>query len=161
MFSGKSSRNTFVDKGAVAPAARPSQPSLLAPDLVIEGDLVSAGDVQLDGAVKGDVFTRKLTIGEKAQVTGAIVAETVRISGTVQGEITAMNVELAATAKVTGNINHDSLSIDAGAYLQGLCRRMDSAQKRRVEEVISGKGTGADGNDKVVALDGSAKASGG
>lgn len=152
MFSGKARNTSSAAKSAAAPA-RPAQPSLLAPDLRIEGNLVSMGDVQLDGSVTGDVFTRKLTIGEKAQVTGAIVAETVRIAGAVHGEITAMNVELTSSAKVTGDINHDTLSIDAGAYIQGLCRRMDASQKRRVEEVVGGK---PDADDKVVALDGAA-----
>ena len=167
MFSGKS-RASSNTKSQAAAAVRPAQPSLLAPDLRIEGNLVSVGDVQLDGSVTGDVFTRKLTIGEKAQITGAIVAETVRIAGAVYGEITAMNVELTSTAKVTGDINHDTLSIDAGAYIQGLCRRMDSGQKRRVEEVITGR-TAAETesedspvDDKVIALEGpAAKASAG
>lgn len=156
MFSGKSRAPSNGKSQANAPT-RPAQPSLLAPDLRIEGNLVSMGDVQLDGSVTGDVFTRKLTIGENAQVTGAIVAETVRIAGSVHGEITAMNVELTSSAKVTGDINHDTLSIDAGAYIQGLCRRMDSGQKRRVEEVISGRSADAEEtDDKVVALDGPA-----
>ena len=156
MFSGNKTRAQAPAGGKAADKAPPGPPSILAPDLLIEGNVVSSGDIQLDGTVTGDVHTRKLTVGEKARVTGAIIAEWVRISGTVQGEITAVHVELMASAKVTGDINHDTLSIDAGAYIQGLCRRMDSGQKRRVEEAISGKakpGSAATEAERVVALE--------
>ena len=151
MFSGSKTR-AQAQAGKVADKAVPGPPSILAPDLTIEGNIASSGDIQLDGTVAGDVHTRKLTVGEKACVTGAIVADWVRIAGTVQGEITAVHVELTASAKVTGDINHDTLSIDAGAYIQGLCRRMDAGQKRRVEEAISGMAKPSDA-ERVVALE--------
>lgn len=133
MFSAKDKARGRAE----APAAV-HPPSILSPDLTVEGNLVSDGDIQLDGRVTGDVHTRRLTVGEGAVVTGAIVADSVRVAGTVDGEITAVSVELTATAKVSGDINHDSLAIQAGAFVQGLCRRMDTGQKRRVEELLAG-----------------------
>lgn len=134
MFSAK-------DRGSpdTAPARAAHPPSILSPDLTIEGNLVSDGDIQLDGRVTGDIHTRKLTVGAKAHVAGAILAEEVRVAGSVDGEITAIAVQLTASAKVSGDINHDSLAIEAGAFVQGLCRRMDTGQKRRVEETLAGE----------------------
>lgn len=115
--------------------------SVLAPNLSVVGNLESDGDIQIDGKVDGDIHTNKLTVGEKAVVNGSIMGNQIRIAGTVNGEITGREVILLSTAKVTGDINHDSLSIDAGAYVQGLCKRVDvellspGDKKRKPQEV--------------------------
>jgi cytoskeletal protein CcmA (bactofilin family) len=93
--------------------------------LRIIGNLKTDGDIQIDGTIEGDVCSRLLSIGEKAVVNGAIAADTVRIAGTANGEVTARVVQLSGTARVVGDINHQSLSIDAGAYVQGLCRHIE------------------------------------
>ena len=98
-------------------------PSIISADLTIEGNLVSHGDLQVDGTVKGDIRSRTLTLGEMGQVQGAIDAETVRICGEVDGEVRAATVMVTKTAKVRGDIVHDSLAIEAGAFIDGHCRR--------------------------------------
>ena len=100
-------------------------PSLLAPDLHVKGDLHSQGDLQIDGKVDGDIHSETLTVGRGALVNGSIYGGHVRIAGTVNGEITARTVELLSTARMTGDISHDSLSVEAGAYIQGTCKRVD------------------------------------
>mgnify|MGYP003627720788 CR=1 FL=1 len=89
------------------------------------------GDIQLDGVVDGDISTRTLTVGAAAIVNGAITGETIRISGTVNGTITGMVVELAASARVTGDIYHESLAVEAGAHINGLCKRNSPKDAQR------------------------------
>ena len=84
--------------------------------------------MQVDGIVDGDVESNLLTIGDSATVNGCVVGEIIRVAGTVNGEITGRVVELTRTARITGDINHHSLAIEAGAFVQGLCRRIDSKQ---------------------------------
>lgn len=105
-------------------------PSILSGSLKVVGDLQSTGDIQLDGEVEGDIRSHKVTIGETAVVNGAVVADHVRIAGTVDGEITGREVALTSTARVSGDIYHDSLSIEAGAHMQGLCRRVEDIDAR-------------------------------
>jgi cytoskeletal protein CcmA (bactofilin family) len=93
--------------------------SLIAPNVTITGDLVSDGEVQLDGAIVGDVRVRRLTIGETGSVEGAIQADAVEVRGRVAGSIAAATVRLHATAHVDGDITQSQLSIDAGAHFQG------------------------------------------
>lgn len=119
-----------------ATARKPSPPSILASDLHIVGNLESDGDIQIDGCVDGDIRSTHVTIGEGAVVNGAVRADQLRVAGTVNGEITAGKVELTSVAKVTGDINHDTLQIEAGAFLQGLCRRI-------VKSPAAEKGNGA------------------
>lgn len=104
-------------------------PSIISQSLHIVGDLVSEGDVQVDGIVEGDVSARSVTVSEGAAIKGEIKAESVVIRGAVEGQITANQVELGRTAEVSGDILHVELSIDTGAFLEGHCRRLASPQK--------------------------------
>jgi cytoskeletal protein CcmA (bactofilin family) len=106
-------------------------PSIISPDLTITGDLNSAGDIQVDGTVRGDVTADTLTIGEQGQVEGKVRGERVRVCGTVEGEIEGGTVTLAASARVVGDVVHDSLAIEPGAHLEGHCRRRAAAQGAR------------------------------
>lgn len=100
-------------------------PSIINANLAISGDLVSDGDIQLDGSVEGDVRTRRLTVGDKGTVNGAVVAEYVRVCGTVRGQIQAREVSIARSARVAGDIIHETLSIESGAHVEGHCRRAE------------------------------------
>lgn len=118
-------------KGAPAGARKASAPSLISADLRISGDLVSSGDIHVEGAVEGDIRSATLTIGEGAEVRGAIQCETVRVCGAVVGQIQAHRVELTRTAKVTGDILHELLSIESGAFIEGNCRRIEAPSPAR------------------------------
>jgi cytoskeletal protein CcmA (bactofilin family) len=120
--SSGSTRNLPVPKLSSASVA----PSIVSANLRVTGDLESEGDIQIDGHVEGDVRSNSVTVGEHAVVCGAILAQSVHVAGTVKGQINGRMVELARTAKVTGDIVHESLAIEAGAYIQGLCRHADS-----------------------------------
>jgi cytoskeletal protein CcmA (bactofilin family) len=66
-------------------------------------------------------------------VHGAVQAENVRICGIINGQIRADNVTLEKTARVTGDILHKSLSIEQGAFLEGMCKRIDSSAATAIE----------------------------
>ncbi len=102
-------------------------PSLLAEGLTIEGDLVSTGDIQVDGTVKGDLSCNCLTLGPDGVIIGEIKANTVHVRGRVEGRIVADTVELAATAVIAGDILHDSIGVEAGARIEGNLKRKPTA----------------------------------
>jgi len=120
MFS-KSNKKPAADTKPVPP---PAPPSIISRDLSIVGDLLSDGEIQIDGKVNGDIRTRILIVGESAKVKGEIVAETCHVLGRVDGQIKAKVVKLADTAHVVGDILHEDLSIETGAFLEGHCKRM-------------------------------------
>ena len=94
-------------------------PSIISPDLEIVGNLKSDGEIQIDGAVKGDIKSHVLTVGEQGKIDGSIVADTVRIFGTVNGRVEATTVHLDKSARVTADITFGTLAIEAGAYFEG------------------------------------------
>ena len=114
-----------AEKANLATKPGRSAPSLFSADLEIIGNLTTPGEVQLDGTIEGDVTCEKLMVGEKARVSGHVQADEVVIRGKIIGNVKAKNVELAKTAHVVGDIWHDTLAIDAGAFLEGHCRRND------------------------------------
>ena len=107
-------------------ATRQGVPSLISTDMRITGELVSDGDIQVDGTIDGNVKTGMLTVGEEAQIRGEIEADSVRICGSVTGQIQARTVEIVKTAKVVAEIIHETLSIEAGAFVTGNFKRADA-----------------------------------
>lgn len=121
--------------------AKPAAPSIISQDLRIVGDLHSAGEIQIDGRVDGDIRTNTLLVGESAVVKGEIVADSVTIHGTVNGQIKAASVKLAKSSRVTGDILHENLAIEKGAFLEGHCKRISAEQSRETRG--AGKDTAA------------------
>ena len=128
MFSKSRKLQKSLNEKAKKAPDKPRIPSTLSADLRIFGDLKTDGDVQVDGIVDGDVESNLLSIGGSATVNGCVVGEIIRVAGTVNGEITGRVVELTRTARINGDINHHSLAIEAGAFIQGLCRCIDPKQ---------------------------------
>lgn len=104
-------------------------PSIISENLRIVGDLVSEGDVQVDGMIEGDIRARSLTLSEGAVVKGQVEADEMHIRGTVEGQISGGHVELGRTARVTGDVVHEVLSIEAGAFIDGHCRHKPEGPK--------------------------------
>lgn len=122
----------------------PAPPSIVSSDLTIEGDLISTGDIHIDGVVHGDVRSSRVTIGESATVDGSVFAQEVVISGAVEGEIFSKSVILTKSASVQGDVVHESLSIEAGAFIQGICRRMSSTDPQGNDGAKSSKAVETD-----------------
>lgn len=102
-----------------------SAPSVIGPDLSISGNLVSKGEVQIDGEVQGDIHGTYIVVGERARITGGIVAEEVVVRGHVMGSVRGKRVMLQSSSHVEGDVYHQSLAIEQGAFFEGKSRRSD------------------------------------
>jgi cytoskeletal protein CcmA (bactofilin family) len=142
MFTKKPERDgSFNDMGSLKPAGGPPQmanarpapaaargtgaPSVIGPDLTITGNLESKGEVQIEGEVQGDIHAQRIVIGERARITGALIAEEVVVRGGVQGSIRGNAVTFQATSRVEGDVFHKSLAIEQGAFFEGKSRRSE------------------------------------
>ncbi len=120
MFSKPANRSPAPRAdGAEAQTRKPIAASLVAENVTLQGDLASDGDVHLNGALRGDMRVRELTIGETGLVEGSIEAEIVEIRGRVIGTVTAKSVKLYAGSRVEGDITHAQLAIELGAHFEG------------------------------------------
>jgi cytoskeletal protein CcmA (bactofilin family) len=131
MFSNKTKETAPAPQpAATQPAAKrgprgSAAPSIISADLVVSGTLSSAGDIQVDGRVEGDVRSAGLVIGDKAEVHGEIYAEEVTVRGKVVGRINARKILLASTSHVEGDILHEAFAVESGAFFEGNCRHSD------------------------------------
>ncbi len=100
-------------------------PSIIGTDLTIMGNLVSRGEVQVEGEVQGDIHGTNVVVGEKAKITGAIIAEEIVVRGHVMGSIRGKRVMLQSTSHVEGDVFHQALAIEQGAFFEGKSRRSE------------------------------------
>jgi cytoskeletal protein CcmA (bactofilin family) len=129
MFSKSKEQPEAIVPQAAAPkrgTRNSGVPSIISAELIVRGTLVSAGDIQIDGKVDGDVRANSLVIGDKAVLTGDVFAEEAVVRGRVEGSIRARKVQLCATCHVEGNILHEALSVEIGAFFEGNCRHSDN-----------------------------------
>ena len=99
--------------------------SVIGVDLVIQGNLTSKGEVQIEGEVQGDIFGTHVVIGERAKVTGSVVAEECVIRGHLLGTVRGRRVLLQNSSHVEGDIYHQTMAIEQGAFFEGKSRRTD------------------------------------
>jgi cytoskeletal protein CcmA (bactofilin family) len=129
---GRAKRNGHANGTALVPvadrparrAARSSGPSIIALDLHVKGDVVTEGELHVDGRVDGDIEALTLTIGPEGHVVGHIEAQEITVQGIVNGTMRGRRIQLTRSCKVIADITHDILSIDEGASFEGQCRRI-------------------------------------
>lgn len=114
-------RPTF---SANPPKAKPAA-SVLSSDITIKGDIRSSGDIQIEGAVEGDVRSQVVIVGETATIRGEIVGEEVVVHGRVVGRLRGVKIRLSSTARVEGDIVHKTIAIENGAHFEGSVQRQD------------------------------------
>ena len=131
---------------AVGRPAERATPSIIGPDLTIMGNLISAGEVQVDGEVQGDLHGTHVVIGEKARITGGIMAQEIVVRGHVMGSIRGDKVMLQASSHVEGDVHHQTLSIEQGAYFEGKSRRSDDPLGEVARPVMPGEAPPANEN---------------
>jgi cytoskeletal protein CcmA (bactofilin family) len=138
MFNAKNngtSRSVIPESGAV---------NIIGAGTSIEGDIVSGGDIRIDGSLKGTIQTRgKLVVGPSGTIEGEVTCRDADISGSVHGKLIVTDLlALKATSKVTGDIVTGKLAIEPGADFSGSCgmggvvkeMQHDSTQKPLAEK---------------------------
>jgi cytoskeletal protein CcmA (bactofilin family) len=99
--------------------------SVFGPGMMISGNIVCAGGLQVFGRVTGEIHAARLTVCEGARVEGKIVAQDTVIQGEFKGTIHGNSVKLQGTALVDGEIYNRSLTIEQNAQFEGVARRLD------------------------------------
>ena len=103
----------------------------------LEGDLRSAGSIDVSGLVNGNLFVSDIVITESGSVRGSVEATNIEINGHVEGKISADIVIIGKTAVIKGDIffKH-TLKTEEGADIDGYIKRA-SKGKINVEEDIA------------------------
>ena len=113
-----------TDYASSTPKAKPPA-SVLSSDLTVKGNLKTAGDIQIEGTVEGDIRAHLLTVGEGATVRGECMADDVVVNGRIIGRVRGLKVRLTSTARVEGDIIHKTIAIESGAHFEGSVQRQE------------------------------------
>ena len=98
--------------------------------LRVEGRIVSAEDLTIDGVVDGSIElgNHNLTIGAGAEVKADLTAKIITISGSVTGKVRATEmVDLRASGSIDGDITAPVIVMADGATARG---RIEAGTKR-------------------------------
>lgn len=87
----------------------------------IEGAETGSRDMEIAGAVEGEINGRAITVLEGGSVDGTVGAESIIICGDVKGIVRAHSISVLATAHVEGELRYDELSVTPGAHMEARC----------------------------------------
>ncbi len=125
-------------------AAKPSTDAVskLGPGMLITGNIVCDGPLQIHGHVLGDIHATQLSICAGAHVEGNIVAQDTMIDGVFKGTIHSNSVKLHGNAVVEGEVFNKSLNIGENAQFEGVSRRLDKPVEPPPLADVQGDGAG-------------------
>ena len=102
----------------------------------VEGDMRSAGSLDVAGLVNGSIFVADMTVTETGSVRGSIESSNVEINGHVEGKISADIVIIGKSAVVKGDIFFkNTLRTEEGADIDGYIKRTSNGKKNTEEDI--------------------------
>lgn len=112
---------------------------------VIKGEILSPGDIRIDGTFEGRLQSKgRVVIGETAVIKGDIFCDNVDLWGKVEGNIYVKDtLALKEGCVVNGNLHIKKLSVELGATFNGNCKTITDAEFDKI--------SGAQVNVKPVA----------
>jgi cytoskeletal protein CcmA (bactofilin family) len=110
--------------------------SLIGETMQLEGDLRSAGSIDIAGLVNGNIFVSEMIITESGSVRGTVEAATIEINGHVEGKVVADVVIIGKNAIVKGDIFFkNTLKTEEGADIDGYIKRSSNGKKNTEEDI--------------------------
>jgi cytoskeletal protein CcmA (bactofilin family) len=115
----------------------PSGASLIGTGTTITGDIVSNGDVRIDGVLRGNIRgSAKILIGQDGIVEGDIEGQQADIMGRVEGKIAVKELlNLRSNAIIKGDIRAGKLQIEPTVVFNGQCQMGEASVVEMAKEV--------------------------
>ena len=102
----------------------------------LEGDLRSAGSIDIAGLINGNIFVADMTITDTGSVRGSIEATNIEINGHVEGKISADVVIVGKNAVIKGDIFFkNTLKTEEGADIDGYIKRASKGKVNTEEDI--------------------------
>lgn len=97
---------------------------------VIKGEILSPGDIRIDGTFEGKLQSKgRVVIGETAVIKGDIFCDNIDLWGKVEGNLYVKDIlALKEGCTVNGNLHIKRLSVELGAVFNGNCKTISEAE---------------------------------
>ena len=110
--------------------------SFVGETLQLEGDLRSAGSLDVAGLINGNVFVTDIVVAETGSVRGTIEASNIEINGHVEGKISADVIIIGRSAIIKGDIFFkNTLKTEEGADIDGYIKRVNNGKLNTEEDI--------------------------
>ena len=110
--------------------------SYIGETMQLEGDLRSAGSIDVAGLINGNIFVADMTVAETGSVRGSIEAVNIEVSGHVEGKISADVVIIGKSAVIKGDIFFkNTLRTEEGADIDGYIKRAHKGKTKTEEDI--------------------------
>ena len=110
--------------------------SFVGETLQLEGDLRSAGSLDVAGLINGNVFVTDIVVTESGSVRGSIEATNIEINGHVEGKISADVIIIGRSAIIKGDIFFkNTLKTEEGADIDGYIKRVSNGKLNTEEDI--------------------------
>ncbi len=95
--------------------------TIIARGVRVEGDFIAQGDVTIEGDVTGHVTAEgTLHIGAEAKLKAEVSADDAVIAGSIVGSvIVKKRLEIKSTARISGDVTCETVTVEAGAMMDG------------------------------------------
>lgn len=116
--------------------------NLISSGTEINGDVMSNGDIRIDGTITGTLNTKgKVVLGPTGRIKGEINCKNSEISGVIEGKISVSQLlTLKASCRILGDISTSKLSIEPGAKFTGNCKMTDNDNNGEISTAEKEKG---------------------
>ena len=110
--------------------------SFVGETLQLEGDLRSAGSLDVAGLINGNVFVSEMVVTDTGSVRGGIEATSIEIYGHVEGKIAADVIVIGRSAVIKGDIFFkNTLKTEEGADIDGYIKRANNGKSNTEEDI--------------------------
>lgn len=127
MFKGNSTKDA---------SPQSNQINRLIEGTTINGDLLTEGNIRIDGVIKGNLSVKgKLVLGQNGKIEGDVKCLNADIEGSIKGNVLVDGLLiLKDTARVEGTITTHKIGVLEGAEFTGNCiMNPDAAQPIKKE----------------------------
>jgi len=104
--------------------------SRIAAGVVIIGDIVSPGDLRIDGTIEGKIkSSTRIVVGEEAKLKGSLYCDSLDFWGDMDGEIYVRDtLSIKAGSKIKGSIHVHRFEVEMGAEINGNCQMLSEEE---------------------------------
>ena len=113
--------------------------SLIGTGMIINGEIITEGDIRIDGKLVGAVkSSSKVVVGEEGVVEGDINALQADVTGKIYGNINIKDLlTLRGQASIHGDVNAGKISMEPSVSFNGTCTMQSSTSN--VVEMMKNK----------------------
>ena len=110
--------------------------SYIGETMQLDGDLRSAGSIDVAGLINGNIYVSDISVAETGSVRGTIEAASIEVYGHVEGKISADVVIVGRSAVIKGDIFFkNTLKTEEGADIDGYIKRINNGKANTEEDI--------------------------